>query len=340
MCLLLDILSAKGGMQMKDKSRVALLLVLIALGTMLGCGAVLREEEAAAFSQQALLGEMQGYRLFAGSQVQGEERHFTRQTLFKGLLLCISEQTPLPEYMPVQQARNMRKMIGLYVPAAPDVSLSEETIYALCALCEENPLLRTWVIDGMRSPAEQNALQNEAFERYRAQYPVAQALYLARQEAPTGGKSEHQLSTAFDLQFQGTLEWSYADPLDRCKDGRWLRENAWRFGFIRRYPPDKTDITGVSTEALHFRYVGKTHALVMQVTGWCLEEYLVALKKHQGLTVSCEDGKNLYILCREMTESGAAFPCPAGYDAAPSADNQGYAVCVLTPAQASSSEES
>lgn len=301
-------------------------------------GVYFHQEDAAAFAPQTLLAEMQSFRLYAGAQVTGEERQYTRRELLQGLLLCVSERTPLPADMPVQQARNVRKLIGLYVPVTPDVSLSEETIYALCELCTENPLLRTWIISGMRSPSEQAALQNEVFERYRSQYPVAQALTLAQREAPTGGKSEHQLNTAFDLQFQGTLEWAYDDPLDRCRDGRWLRENAWRFGFIRRYPPDKVHVTGVNTEPLHFRYVGKTHALVMQMMDWCLEEYLAALQTYGGLTIASDDGADTYILCREMTENGAAFPHPAGYDAAPSADNQGYAVCVLTLDQSSSED--
>ena len=324
---------------MGRNAKGALYPALVALVLSLFISNLYTEEAVEALAQRVLLAEKDGYCIYAGADVQGEIKQYTRQELLQGLLLCVSGQTPIPEDMPVQQVRNVRKMIGLYVPVTEDVSLSEETIYALCALCDENPLVRTWIVSGARSPAEQAAVQNAAFEQYRSMYSVAEALQRAQQKAPLGGKSEHQLGTSFDLQFQGSLDWAYADPLDRSKDGRWLRENAWRFGFIRRYPPEKSQVTGVLGEELHFRYVGKTHAAVMQMTQWCLEEYLDALHRYGGLTLETPQGERAYVLCCEITEKGAAFRIPEGYVAAPSADNQGYAVCALTPDQSLSAAE-
>jgi D-alanyl-D-alanine carboxypeptidase len=54
----------------------------------------------------------------------------------------------------------------------------------------------------------------------------------------------------------------------------WLADNSWRYGFILRYPSDKADITGISYEPWHFRYVGVEVARVCYERGWCLEEYL------------------------------------------------------------------
>ena len=54
----------------------------------------------------------------------------------------------------------------------------------------------------------------------------------------------------------------------------WLAENAWKYGFIKRYPADKVDITGISNEPWHYRYVGKEAAQEMQQSGMCLEEYV------------------------------------------------------------------
>lgn len=54
----------------------------------------------------------------------------------------------------------------------------------------------------------------------------------------------------------------------------WLAEHAWEYGFIRRYPPDKTDITGISNEPWHYRYVGREAAADMRELGICLEEYI------------------------------------------------------------------
>jgi D-alanyl-D-alanine carboxypeptidase len=57
----------------------------------------------------------------------------------------------------------------------------------------------------------------------------------------------------------------------------WLCANAWKFGFVLRYPEDKVDTTGYSYESWHWRFVGRTHALSMLSSGKCLEEYLSSL---------------------------------------------------------------
>ena len=59
---------------------------------------------------------------------------------------------------------------------------------------------------------------------------------------------------------------------------RWLHENAWKYGFIQRYPADKTEITHVINEPWHYRYVGKEAAQIMTENNWCLEEYLETLR--------------------------------------------------------------
>ena len=51
-------------------------------------------------------------------------------------------------------------------------------------------------------------------------------------------------------------------------------ENAYRYGFIKRYPSDKVEITGINNEPWHYRYVGKDAANEMKETGMCLEEYM------------------------------------------------------------------
>ena len=56
--------------------------------------------------------------------------------------------------------------------------------------------------------------------------------------------------------------------------GKWLQENCYKFGFVLRFPEDKTDITGILYESWHFRYVGRYHATRMKELGMCLEEYV------------------------------------------------------------------
>ena len=51
-------------------------------------------------------------------------------------------------------------------------------------------------------------------------------------------------------------------------------KNAYKYGFVKRYPADKTDITGISNEPWHYRYVGKDAARIMKEENLCLEEYI------------------------------------------------------------------
>lgn len=87
------------------------------------------------------------------------------------------------------------------------------------------------------------------------------------------GFSEHQTGLAVDIS---PVPLSCA--LDACfgstPQGIWLAANAWRFGFLLRYPADKTDITGYTFEPWHFRYIGVELATEMHNTGvTTLEEF-------------------------------------------------------------------
>ena len=55
---------------------------------------------------------------------------------------------------------------------------------------------------------------------------------------------------------------------------KWLMENSWRYGFILRYPNEKSDITGIIYEPWHYRYVGEEAAAEIYELGLTLEEYL------------------------------------------------------------------
>ena len=55
---------------------------------------------------------------------------------------------------------------------------------------------------------------------------------------------------------------------------QWLAEHCAEYGFILRFPADKTDVTGVMGESWHFRYVGPEAASYIMENGLCLEEFL------------------------------------------------------------------
>lgn len=87
------------------------------------------------------------------------------------------------------------------------------------------------------------------------------------------GSDEHQSGLAADLCDISYNATEFADSAFYS----WLCENAHKFGFILRYPADKTDLTGHTFEPWHIRYVGRYHAARIYFSGACLEEYLAAM---------------------------------------------------------------
>ena len=86
------------------------------------------------------------------------------------------------------------------------------------------------------------------------------------------GTSEHQTGLCVDfVAFDGApLDTSFASS----DAFRWLSQNAHKFGFVLRFPSDKTAITGYSYEPWHYRFVGREAATDIYRNGLCLEEYL------------------------------------------------------------------
>lgn len=86
------------------------------------------------------------------------------------------------------------------------------------------------------------------------------------------GSSEHQTGLAIDVSADSvgcTIEESFA----KSAEGKWLKQNCYKYGFIIRYPKNKTKITGYSYEPWHIRYVGKNLAKYLKRNKLTLEEY-------------------------------------------------------------------
>ncbi len=114
--------------------------------------------------------------------------------------------------------------------------------------------------------------QKENFDR-KVHYYVAQGLSETDAAAKTqerilpAGASEHNMGFAMDIV-------SASADFVSTKEFKWLAAHAHEYGFILRYPENKTDVTGVMYEPWHWRFVGKEAAEEMQKNGQCLEEYL------------------------------------------------------------------
>ena len=125
-----------------------------------------------------------------------------------------------------------------------------------------------FVREGYRTHEDQQQLMDERIQAYRDEgYSQEEAERLAKQWVAVPGTSEHELGIAVDINADTSISSSE-------EVYGWLEQNSFRYGFILRYPADKTEITGISNEPWHFRYVGKEAASEIYEEGLCLEEYL------------------------------------------------------------------
>ena len=102
----------------------------------------------------------------------------------------------------------------------------------------------------------------------------------ANQYVAPPGTSEHQLGLAMDVGAKGVkvgLNAKFGDTVP----GKWLKENAHRFGFIIRYQTGWEEITGYNYEPWHVRYVGIPHATYMFEKEIPMEEYMAQFQLNQ-----------------------------------------------------------
>lgn len=95
------------------------------------------------------------------------------------------------------------------------------------------------------------------------------------------GYSEHNLGLSMDI---GSTQMK----MEQAPEGKWLKKNAWKYGFILRYPEEKMAITGIQYEPWHYRYLGLPHSAIIQEKHLTLEEYLDYLKEVKEMTVTVE----------------------------------------------------
>lgn len=128
--------------------------------------------------------------------------------------------------------------------------------------------LSLFVREGYRTAEEQQQIMNDKIEEYENQgCSRKEAKKMAEEYVAVPGPSEHQLGLSVDINADTTK--SSSDEVYQ-----WLDENAYKYGFVKRYPSDKTDITGINNEPWHYRYVGKEAAEIIKKENLCLEEYV------------------------------------------------------------------
>ena len=209
-------------------------------------------------------------------------------------LMLINRDTPLPEdFEPELIEYNMAKMHPLmkedYIALRDDVKAATG--------------VRIYVVSDYRTSQEQEEILQSSQNGIAAQV----------------GCSEHEAGMALDV---------YAPHFDgmsflNCRTGRMINRICWQYGYIVRYPADKEDVTGISYEPWHLRYVGKTHAKLITESGLSMEEYVSFYQPE--VWYQCEDGSMILRTAKDE------ILLPRGWSSCDiSPDNTGYVFITLT----------
>lgn len=173
----------------------------------------------------------------------------------KNILIVNSENLLEPDYKP-QDLVNLYEMRHSFRLASSDIYMSRsayepmQEMFLAAEMADVNGFIIT---SGYRSYEKQQEIYMESEPGY-AQKP---------------GASEHQTGLCFDVTAMNS-----GDGFENTPQYRWLRANAHKYGFIQRYPANKSHITGISYEPWHYRYVGIDAATYIYENGITLEEYL------------------------------------------------------------------
>ena len=139
----------------------------------------------------------------------------------------------------------------------PQYVLDENVLKMLKPLLEEANTLdrhKTFLTSSYRTYEEQKDLYDNG-DKNLVQIP---------------NHSEHQTGLAFDIANSYKPNTGFTETYQ----GLWIEKHAANYGFILRYPIDKVNITGISNEQWHFRYVGKLNAKIIKENNLTLEEYI------------------------------------------------------------------
>lgn len=150
-----------------------------------------------------------------------------------------------------------------YVKADEEIEIERNVAKAFYDMAEaaSKEGLELMVSSGYRSYEDQEEITNTYLELYGQNYVDN---YVAKP-----GFSEHQTAMSLDIASKSVNTFVNSDEYT------WMMDNAYKYGFILRYPKSKEDITGYKCEAWHYRYVGKKIAKYIKENNITYDEYYV-----------------------------------------------------------------
>ncbi|MBQ7300777.1 MAG: D-alanyl-D-alanine carboxypeptidase family protein [Clostridia bacterium] len=190
-------------------------------------------------------------------------------------LLLVNAEYPLPQsYVP-----QTVEIVDIRHDGRPWQYLdfvAERAAHAMIMELAANGFPDVNILLGYRSYSKQRYFYDNTVADYMKTMTEEQAKVAASSVAQVAGANPQQTGYSMIMHNQ---EDDYSTAFSRDPAYAWLLENCWKFGFIIRYPADKTAETGMAFQPYFFTYVGRYHAMRIMEQGLSMEEYIVGLEE-------------------------------------------------------------
>lgn len=227
-----------------------------------------------------------------GTPLSIQKKEIAKEQIYQGNLLLINSKYSIRQESVKSDIVNLSKhneLINGYGLLNTNIYLSKGIAQKFSEMINDavkEGVSHFFINSGYRDFDEQSVLYQEMGADY----------------ALPAGYSEHNLGLSLDVG-------SSLTKMDRAPEGKWLKENAWKYGFILRYPKDKTDVTGIQYEPWHIRYVGFPHSAIMKEKNFALEEYIDFLKEQKSITTTIDH--QVYKIFYYPISQNTTIPVPA-----------------------------
>ena len=202
-------------------------------------------------------------------------------------LLLVNSQYPLPQsYVPQTVEINDIRRDGR--PLQYLDFTAERAAHAMIMELASNGYSDVNILLGYRSYSKQRNYFETTVQDYMKTMTEEQARVAASSIAQQAGCNPQQ--AGYSIIMHNLEDTSTA--FSREAAYAWLEENCWKFGYIIRYPVDKTAETGMAFQPYFFTYVGRYHAMRIAERGLSMEEYIAELEAKNYFGMSYEQFRN------------------------------------------------
>lgn len=248
-----------------------------------------------------------------GTVFKGERQsiEITKDRIYQGDLLLVNKKYPVQREAiksDIVRLSQNHELVRGYRLLDNNIQVSESVgrgFLEMVQAARKDNVSNFILNSGFRSMEEQEQLHSE----------------MAAGLAMPPGYSEHNLGLALDI---GSTKMK----VEHAPEGKWLEKNSWKYGFILRYPKDKTEITGTMSEPWHYRYVGLPHSAIIQMNHFALEEYLAYLREQKQISVTVEG--EAYEIRYYPVSKKTTIDLPIDKNYQISGDNMGGVIVTIT----------